>query len=131
VQPLSHPSYTAVAGAEDLPAQPLDAFRAQHPLRSPEQSAQDSHPIQEKSTVGGMVDVGLHHHGVNPQLASTGDSQRSSAFDGTVVEGSDRLGTDHIRPADEGGVVRNALQIEAAELPEDDRIVDEALGVGS
>jgi hypothetical protein len=120
VQPLSHPPYTAVAGGEDLPTQPPDAFRAQHPLRSPQESAQDPHPIQEKSAVGGMVDVGLHHRRVNPQLASTGDSQRWSEFDGLVVEGGHRLGADHIGPADEGGVVRSALQIEAAKLPQDD-----------
>jgi hypothetical protein len=76
--------YTAVAGAEDLPAQPLDAFRAQHPPRSPQESAQDPNHIREKSAVGGMMDVGLHHRRVDPQLASTGDSKRSSEFDGTV-----------------------------------------------
>jgi hypothetical protein len=58
-----------------------------------------------------MVDVGLHHHAIHPQLASAGDLQRVRQFDRPIVERGYGLRSDHIRPADEGGVVRSGLQV--------------------
>ena len=63
------------------------------------------------------------------ELAAAGDFQRTSQLNGTVVKRCDSLGADHIGPADEGGVVGRSLQIEPRELPQDDGIVDESLGL--
>src|SRR5215212_10337151 len=78
-----------------------------------------------------MVDVGLHHCAVDAELAPAGDfqSQRTSQLNGTVVKRCDSLGADRIGPADEGGVVGRSLQIEPRELPQDDGIVHESLGL--
>src|SRR5829696_6710476 len=56
-----------------------------------------------------MVDVGLHHRAINPELSAAGDLQRAGQLNGAVVERGDGLGADHVRPADEGGVVGKGL----------------------
>src|SRR5215204_425069 len=76
-----------------------------------------------------MVDVGLHHRAINPELPAAGDLQRAGQLNGAFVERGDGLGADHVRPADEGGVVGNLLQIKAAELAQNYGLVDEALGL--
>jgi hypothetical protein len=75
------------------------------------------------------VDVGLHHRAVDAELAPAGDFQRTSQLNGTVVKRCDSLGADRIGPADEGGVLGRSLQIEPPELPQDDGIVHESLGL--
>src|SRR5215207_7546459 len=62
----------AIAGAEDFLAQATNNFGRQRLLRSPEQAAQHPDPVSQQGTVGGMVDVGLDHHAIHPQLASAG-----------------------------------------------------------
>src|SRR5919112_1628606 len=76
-----------------------------------------------------MWDVGLHHRAINPELPAAGDLQRAGQLNGAVVERGDGLGADHVRPADEGSVVGNLLQIKAAELAQNYGVVDEALGL--
>ena len=76
-----------------------------------------------------MVDVGLHHRAIDPELAPAGDLQRPRQLDGAVVEWGDGLATDRIGPAYEGGVVGSLLQIQPAELPQDYGVVDEAPGL--
>src|SRR5215216_3241276 len=76
-----------------------------------------------------MMDVGLYHHRVHPQLPPTGDLQRTGQLHRPIVEGTERLGTDRVCPTDEGGIVGSTLQVEPTELPQDDRIGDEAFGL--
>ena len=55
-------------------------------------------------------------------------SERANSH-GTVVESRNGLRTDRVRPTDEGGVVGSALEVKPTELPQDDRIGDEVLGL--
>ncbi len=75
------------------------------------------------------MDVGLDHHRIHPHLASTGDLRRARQFDRPLVERGYGPRSDHVRPPDEGGVVGSTLQVEPTELPQDDRIGDEMLGL--
>jgi hypothetical protein len=76
-----------------------------------------------------MVNIRLHHRGVNPQLAATGHLQRTGQLDHAVVERGDRVGTNEVGPADEGGVVGHRLEIEAAELAQYQAVAHEALSL--
>jgi hypothetical protein len=75
------------------------------------------------------VDVSLDHRGVHPEFPPAGYLQRAGQLDGLIIQGRHRLGTDRVRPTDEGGVVRDGLQVEPTELPQDDRIGDEVLSL--
>src|SRR5215204_69145 len=94
----------------------------------PEETAYYPHPVTQQAAVGGMMDLGFHHRRVHLQLPPAGDFQRSSEVDGPIIQGRHRLGTYLVGPTDEGGLIRSTLWIQAAELPQDDRIADEALG---
>jgi hypothetical protein len=75
------------------------------------------------------VDVRLHGGGVDPELAAAGHLQRPGELDDTVVEGPERLGPDGVGPSDQRGVVGDAFEVDAAELPEYQAVVDEVLGL--
>lgn len=94
-------------------------------LRPSHQPAYEPHPIVgDEGIVGGMVDVGLDHGRVGPEFPSSADLERPCQLHRTIVESSKGWRTDRIRPTDEGGVVGGALQVQAAELPQDDRIAE-------
>jgi hypothetical protein len=76
------------------------------------------------------VDVGLHGGGVDAELAAAGDLQAPRQLDDPVVELLERLGPDGVGPADQDGIVGDLLEIDAAELPQDQAVVDEELRLG-
>src|SRR5215210_466348 len=55
--------------------------------------------------------------------------KRTSQLDYAIVERCDRFGADRVRPADEGGVVGGTLQIQPAELAQNDGVINEAFGL--
>src|SRR5215216_5504500 len=75
VQPLSRAPHTPVAPAEEILAQSTNLLGGQYLLRSPEQAREHPYPVAQKSAVGGMVNVGLHHRAIHPELAPAGDLQ--------------------------------------------------------
>jgi hypothetical protein len=75
------------------------------------------------------VDVGLDRRGVDPELAAPRHLQRAGELDDTVVERLDRLRADGGGPADQGRVVGDLLEVNPAELAEDQAVVDEVLAL--
>ena len=98
-------------------------------LRPSHQPAYDPHPIGDEGIVGGMVDVRFDHRTVGPELPAARNLQRAGQLDGAVVEKRKGPCTDHIRPTDEGGIVGRRLQVKPTELPLDERVGDEVLGL--
>src|SRR5215210_5440248 len=98
-------------------------------LRLADQTAYDPHPIDQKRIIGGIMDVGLDHRAVGSELATARNFQRAGQLDGALVERLKRFRPDQVGPADEGCVLGSALQIQATELPQADRITDEMLGL--
>src|SRR5829696_681832 len=103
--------------------------RAEHLLCPPQQPTYDAHSVGKQPAVGGIVDVGFHDGGVHSELSTAGDFQRPSEFDGPIIQGGYSLGTYLVGPTDKGSVVWSTLQVQSAELPQDDRIGDEAFGL--
>ena len=97
---------------------------------SPEQPRDRADPVTDQAAVGGEVDVGLDRRGVDPELAAAGHLQRPGQLDHAVVERLERLRPDGVGPADQRGVVGDLLEVDAAELPQHQAVVDEILGLG-
>src|SRR5215207_972801 len=111
VESLSCAPDAAIASAEGFLAQLAGNFGRQPLLRPPEQAREHPDPVSQQGTVGGVVDVGLHHRGVHPHLTPAGDLRRARQFHRPIVEGGERLRTYLVRPPDQGGVVRGTLQV--------------------
>ena len=127
VQLLRQPPDGADPAAERL-IQPGGGL-AECGLGTPQQPRDDPHAVADQAAVGGEVDVRLHRRGVDPQLTPARHLERPGELDDTVVQGLERLGADRVGPSDQGGVVGDALEVDAAELPQDQAIVDEVLGL--
>jgi hypothetical protein len=62
-------------------------------------------------------------------LLPGGDFQRAGQLEDAVVESRDRHGSYLVGPPDERSVLGGSLKIEPPELPRDDGVVDEVLGL--
>ena len=101
---------------------------AEHGLGLVEQAADDAHAITDERTISWIMDGGLDHRAVDAQLAPAGDLELLGQFDDTIVDLRQGLGADQVGPADHGGVVGDGLEVEAAELAQDQAIADEVFG---
>jgi hypothetical protein len=73
-----------------------------------------------------MVDVRFNHHRVHPELPAAGDLQRACQLHHAVIERGERFRAYLVGPTDESGVVGSRLEIQPAELAQNDRVGDEA-----
>lgn len=100
----------------------------QDPLGPAHETTQHPDPIAEQSAVARVGDVGLYHRAVGPELTAP----RRLVLEGQgyrpLVEAPERLGADQVRPADQRRVVGRGLQVQPAELPQDQRVRDVSLG---
>jgi hypothetical protein len=74
-----------------------------------------------------MVDRRLHHRAVKAQLPPARHREPARQGDHAVVERDQRRGRDDVGPAQKGGVVGHLLQVDAAELAQDEAVGHEAL----
>ena len=77
-----------------------------------------------------MVNRGLHHRAIDSHLPPTRDLELPSERDDVVEQRLQRLRSDEPRPPEEGRVIGDPLPAEAAELPQDEAVADEVLGLG-
>ena len=55
-----------------------------------EESREDAHHVPQQGVVGRMMNVGLHHRGVDPQLAAVLQAELHGGFDDKVVDDFER-----------------------------------------
>ncbi len=127
MQLLGQPAHAPHPGPEDLLAQACP--RSQHRLRPPQEAAEHPHPVRQEATVRGMVHGRLHHRAVQSELPSAGDPQLPGQLDHPLVNLLQRPRTNQVGPAVQGGIVRHRLQVDPAELAQDQAVTDEVLGV--
>ena len=101
---------------------------AEHGFRPPQEPRQHPHAVADQAAVGRVMDVGPDRGGVRPELAAAGHLAAPGQFDGAVIDRLQRPGADELGPADQHGVVGDLLEVDAAELSEDQAVVDEVLG---
>ena len=75
------------------------------------------------------MDVRLDRRGVDPELAAARHLPRPGELHHAVVDRLDGLGPDGVGPADQRGVVGDALEVDAAELAQHQAVVDEVFGL--
>lgn len=103
---------------------------AEHTPRPAQQATDDAYAIAEGLAVGRAPDGRLHHGAVDAQPPPARDARGPGQGDHPVVERRDRLGADAPGPADQCGVIRDRLQIDPAELAQDQAVAHETLDLG-
>jgi len=94
-------------------------------LEAPHQPADRAHRLLQQVGVGRVVDVGLHHRGVHPQLAGAQQLVAGELAQQRGVELADDLRAGTAHELAEGGGVRDGLvQRDAAEPAPRDRVAD-------
>jgi hypothetical protein len=101
--------------------------RAQHRLGAPHQPAQHAHAVVEQAAVAGVVDGGLDHRAVEPQLAPGGHLEVAGQRHHPLVERGERRRGDHPGPAQQRRVGRHLLLVDPAELAQRQAAADEML----
>ena len=76
------------------------------------------------------MDGGLDHRAINAQLAASGNLELVREADDMVEQVMECGGLDQVGPADEGGGVWHTLEVDAAELTQDETITDPVRGLG-
>ena len=113
--PASRPAAVAESG-------PADGTAA---LDAPHQPTQLAHGLLQQIRVGRVVDVGLHHRGIHPQLAGPQQLVGGQLGHQRLVELLDHLRSGATDQLDQRGRMRDGLvQAEAAEPPPPDRVGD-------
>jgi hypothetical protein len=72
-------------------AKPLDLSQFQPLGQAADQARDHAHHIPQQRVVGRMMDVGLHHRGVDPQLPTVLQSELDRRPNHQVVDGFERL----------------------------------------
>jgi len=128
VQLLRQLAHRPHPAAERL-AHPRGGFTQGGPGPS-QQPRDDPDAVADQAAVGGEMDVGLHRRGVDAELTAASNLERPGQLDDAIVELGDGPRPDGVGPADQRGVVGDTLEIDAAELAEDQAVVDEVFGLG-
>src|ERR687886_1179279 len=127
VQALDQTSCAAGSRAEHGLAQ-ISGLPQRH-LGPAQEPAEHADTIPQEAAVARVMDRGLHHRAVNAQLAPARHFEPSRQLNHALVEGEERLWRDEVGPAQQCGVVRHLLQINAAELAQDQTVGDEVLNL--
>ncbi len=126
-QPLHHAPHTARPIAKDGRLDRLDVTRD---LLSPlDDTIEHADTIAEQDAVDGIADMDFDPRAIHPQLTPPCHLQLAREVNDMIqrlVE-CDRL--NHVRPAENGCVVGQALQIDAAELAQHQTVADPWFGL--
>src|ERR671938_934094 len=125
VQALDQTSCAAGSRAEHGLAQ-IRGLLKRH-LGPAQEPAEHAHAVSQEAAVARVMDRGLHHRAVDAQLAPARHFEPSRQRHHTLVEGEEGLWRDEVGPAQQRGVVRHLLQIDAAELAQDQTVGNEVL----
>lgn len=96
---------------------------------SSNQTAEHTSTVTQQAAIAGIGDVGLNDGAVCAQLASSSHLQMPGQDDDTGIELLQSLWTNEAGPADEGSIVGCWLQVESAELAQNQAIRDEPLSL--
>ena len=83
-------------------AKARDAAQFQRRGKPAEQPREDPHHVPQQGIVGRMINVGLHHRGVDPQLAAVLNPELHGGFDDEFVDGLERDRRQPVEAAVEG-----------------------------
>jgi hypothetical protein len=81
-----------------------------------EEPREDAHHIPQQGVVGRMMNVRLHHRGIDPQLAAVLQAKLHGGFDDEIVDGLERRRRQPVEAAVEGVMLGHLLAVEIGEL---------------
>ena len=105
-------------------AKPLDSSQVQRFGQTADQAGDDAHHIPQQRVVGRMMNVGLHHRGVDPQLRAVLQSELDRRLNHQVVDRFQRLRRQPDEAALERIVLRHRRAVEVGELAQRQSIGD-------
>lgn len=79
------------------------------------QPPQDTDTVVEQATVGGIVDVGLDHGAIRPQLPARGHTLLHGEMHDAIMQAVERGRSNQVLPVAQGTMVRRGMVINAAE----------------
>src|SRR5712691_12284673 len=96
--------------------EPLDTSALQRCGEATDQARDDANDIPQQRIVGRMMNVGLHHRGVDAQLLAVLQSELDRCLHHQIIDRLERLGREPIEAAMERIVSRHRQTIEIREL---------------
>ena len=97
--------------------------KATHPpgqpgVHSPEESSNDPNDVPQQPAIGGMVDVGFDHRGVDPQFLTVLQAQGHRGSDQSFVDGFQGPGGQPVKRAVEGVMLGDGLRKKMGKAPQ-------------
>ena len=105
-------------------AKPLDSSQFQRFGQAPNQARDDTHHIPQQCVVGRMMNVGLHHCGVDPQLRTVLQSKLDRRSNHHVVNRFQRLRCQSDEATLKRIVFRHRCAVEVGELTQRQSVGD-------
>src|SRR5260370_26635262 len=113
MQPLGHGASAGQVALEE--SRSVFPRLGKHRLGPLHDAREDAHTVDQEPTIGGMMDSRWHTGGIDPQLAPAGHPRLHCQLYHALIQCLQRFGTDEPAPADEGGIVRHAAEVNPAE----------------
>ncbi len=122
---LEQPTDRSQMAAKRQAPTPYLGYLLRHQRFCPaQQTGEHAHAVTQQSTVGGVVNGGLHAGTIHPQLAGGRDVGLPRETPDAVDQRLQRLRLHGVRPAQQRGLVRNPLEIDAHKPAQDQRVGD-------
>jgi len=105
-------------------AETLDPPQLQRLGKAADQAREDPHHVPQQSVVGRMMNVGLDHRGVDPQLGAVLQAKRHRRLNHQIIDGFERCRRQPVEAAVEGVMLGHRIAVEIGELTQRQAVGD-------